>query len=115
MGTLDGRTAIVTGAGRGIGRAEALLLAAEGAKVLVNDVDGDHAKAVVDEIAAAGGEALANSDDVASWSGAEAIVDRSVAEWGQLDILVTLRAPGSPARTGANDRRAVSPASADAS
>ena len=88
MGTLDGRTAIVTGAGRGIGRAEALLLAAEGTKVLVNDVDGDHAKAVVDEIAAAGGEALANSDDVSSWAGAEAIVDRVVAEWGRLDILV---------------------------
>jgi NAD(P)-dependent dehydrogenase (short-subunit alcohol dehydrogenase family) len=88
MGTLDGRTAIVTGAGRGIGRAEALLLAAEGTKVLVNDVDGDHAKAVVDEIAATGGEALANSDDVSSWAGAEAIVDRVVAEWGRLDILV---------------------------
>jgi NAD(P)-dependent dehydrogenase (short-subunit alcohol dehydrogenase family) len=88
MGTLDGKTAIVTGAGRGIGRAEAMLLAAEGANVVVNDVDGDHAKAVVDEIVAAGGEALANNDDVASWSGAEAVVARTVAEWGQLDILV---------------------------
>ena len=50
MGTLDGKSAIVTGSGRGIGRAEALLLAAEGATVIVNDVDGDQAKAVVDEI-----------------------------------------------------------------
>lgn len=88
MGTLDDKRAIVTGAGRGIGRAEAMLLAAEGAKVLVNDVDGDHAKAVVDEIVAAGGEAIANSDDVASWAGAEAVVARAVAEWGRLDVLV---------------------------
>jgi NAD(P)-dependent dehydrogenase (short-subunit alcohol dehydrogenase family) len=88
MGTLEAKIAIVTGSGRGIGRAEALFLAAEGAKVVVNDVDGDQAKAVVDEIAQNGGTALANSDDVASWAGAEAIVDQAVAEWGRLDILV---------------------------
>jgi NAD(P)-dependent dehydrogenase (short-subunit alcohol dehydrogenase family) len=88
MGALDGKTAIVTGSGRGIGRAEALLLAAEGARVVVNDVDGDQAKAVAEEIAAAGGTALSNSDDIASWSGAEAIVGRTVDEWGRLDILV---------------------------
>jgi NAD(P)-dependent dehydrogenase (short-subunit alcohol dehydrogenase family) len=88
MGTLEAKNAIVTGAGRGIGRAEALLLAAEGARVIVNDVDGDHAKAVADEIAKAGGTALPNSDDISSWPGAEAIVDQAVSEWGQLDVLV---------------------------
>jgi NAD(P)-dependent dehydrogenase (short-subunit alcohol dehydrogenase family) len=88
MRSLDGKTAIVTGSGRGIGRAEAMLLAKEGARVVVNDVDGDQAKAVADEISAAGGTALANSDDVASWSGAEAIVGQAVDEWGRLDILV---------------------------
>jgi NAD(P)-dependent dehydrogenase (short-subunit alcohol dehydrogenase family) len=88
MGSLDGKTAIVTGSGRGIGRAEALLLAAEGARVVVNDVDGDQAKAVVEEIGAAGGSAVANSDDIASWAGAEAIVAQAVDEWGQLDVLV---------------------------
>jgi NAD(P)-dependent dehydrogenase (short-subunit alcohol dehydrogenase family) len=88
MGTLDGKTAIVTGSGRGIGRAEALLLAAEGARVIVNDVDGDQAKSVVDEITAAGGTASANTDDVASWAGAEAIVRQAVDDWEQLDILV---------------------------
>jgi NAD(P)-dependent dehydrogenase (short-subunit alcohol dehydrogenase family) len=88
MGTLDGKSTIVTGAGRGIGRAEALLLAAEGAHVLVNDVDGDQAKAVADEITAAGGVALASSDDISSWAGAEALVQQAVAEWGRLDVLV---------------------------
>jgi NAD(P)-dependent dehydrogenase (short-subunit alcohol dehydrogenase family) len=88
MGTLDGKNAIVTGAGRGIGRAEALLLSAEGATVVVNDVDADAAKAVVDEIAAAGGTALAHSDDVATWEGAEGVVDLAVRELGRLDVLV---------------------------
>lgn len=88
MGTLEGKNAIVTGAGRGIGRAEALLLAAEGARVIVNDVDGDHAKDTVEEIAQRGGTALANTDDVSTWAGAEAVVDQAVAEWGRLDILV---------------------------
>jgi NAD(P)-dependent dehydrogenase (short-subunit alcohol dehydrogenase family) len=88
MGTLGGKSAIVTGSGRGIGRAEALLLAAEGAAVIVNDVDGDQAKATVDEITAAGGIAVPNTDDIASWAGAEAIVQQAVGEWGRLDILV---------------------------
>jgi NAD(P)-dependent dehydrogenase (short-subunit alcohol dehydrogenase family) len=88
MGTLDGKTAIVTGSGRGIGRAEALLLAAEGARVIVNDVDGDHAKTTANDIVAAGGEAVANTDDVSSWSGAESIVEQAVDLWGKLDILV---------------------------
>jgi 3-oxoacyl-[acyl-carrier protein] reductase len=94
---LTGKVAIVTGAGRGIGRCEALLLAAEGAKVLVNDVyienrsAGDEAKIaerVVAEISAAGGEAAANGDSVASIQGAERIVNSALREFGRLDILI---------------------------
>jgi NAD(P)-dependent dehydrogenase (short-subunit alcohol dehydrogenase family) len=87
LGVLDGKVAIVTGAGRGIGRGEARLLAAEGARVVVNDL-GDEAETVVAEITDDGGEAVANHDDVASWSGAEALVQQAVATWGRLDILV---------------------------
>jgi 3-oxoacyl-[acyl-carrier protein] reductase len=94
---LAGKVAIVTGAGRGIGRCEALLLAAEGAKVLVNDVyienrsspdEAKIAERVVAEIRAAGGEAAANGDSVASMQGAERIVDNALREFGQLDILI---------------------------
>ena len=97
MGMLDGKVAIVTGAGRGIGREEALLLASEGAKVIVNDVganregsgaDAHPAQQTVDDIKAAGGEAALNSDDVSSWTGAENLVKQAVDTWGQLDILV---------------------------
>ncbi|MCL2541429.1 MAG: SDR family oxidoreductase [Nocardioidaceae bacterium] len=97
MGTLDGRVAIVTGAGRGIGREHALLLAKEGAKVLVNDLGGANdgsgadttpAQGVVDEIVAAGGSAAANYDNVASWEGAERMVKQAIDELGGLDILV---------------------------
>jgi 3-oxoacyl-[acyl-carrier protein] reductase len=93
MGTLETKTAIVTGAGRGIGREEAKLLAAEGAIVTVNDVDGEAAAAVVAEIEAAGGQAVANTDDVSTWAGAEAIVASVVDSTGgpgsgHLDILV---------------------------
>jgi NAD(P)-dependent dehydrogenase (short-subunit alcohol dehydrogenase family) len=97
MGTLDGRVAIVTGAGRGIGREHALLLAKEGAKVLVNDLGGANdgtgsdatpAQAVVDEIVAAGGSAAANYDNVASWEGAERMVRQAIDELGGLDILI---------------------------
>jgi 3-oxoacyl-[acyl-carrier protein] reductase len=80
--------AVVTGAGRGIGRGEALLLAAEGASVVVNDVDRAAADAVVDEIAAAGGKGLANSDDVSTWSGGADVVRAAVDELGRLDVLV---------------------------
>ncbi len=88
MGSLDGRTALVTGAGRGIGRAEALLLASEGAHVTVNDVDAAEARAVVAEITASGGSAAANTDDVSTWSGAGQAVASVVDTDGRLDILV---------------------------
>ncbi len=97
MALLDGKVAIVTGAGRGIGRGEALRLAAHGARVVVNDlgvaVDGTGsdqrpAEEVVGEIQALGGEAVANFDDCSTWSGAERIVQQALDTWGQLDILV---------------------------
>ena len=97
MGSLDGKVAIVTGAGRGIGRCEALLLASEGAQVVVNDLGGDWAgegkddrpaQQVVDEIKAAGGEAAANYDDVGSWEGAQKLVQQPIDTFGRLNILV---------------------------
>ena len=88
MGALEGKIAIVTGAGRGIGRAEAHLLAAEGATVVVNDVDAEQAATVVAEIADAGGTAETNADDVTSWAGAEALVGQAVDGHGRLDVLV---------------------------
>src|SRR3954463_10597809 len=97
MGLLDGKSAVVTGAGHGIGRATALLFAREGARVLVNDVGGartgegeEHAAAdaVVAEIRAAGGTALASYDSVATPAGAKAIVDAAVRAHGGIDVLV---------------------------
>jgi len=97
MGLLDGKVAIVTGAGRGIGRGEALELARQGAKVIVNDLGGDWdgtgtddrpAQLVVDEITAMGGEGAANYDDVADWDGAKRMIDQAVETFGSLDILV---------------------------
>ncbi len=97
MRALEGRVAIITGAGRGLGREHALLFAAEGAKVVVNDRGGANdgagadvtpAQEVVDEIRAAGGEALANGDDIADWEGAQALVNSSIDGFGGLDILV---------------------------
>ncbi|MFP5220267.1 MAG: 3-oxoacyl-ACP reductase [Actinomycetes bacterium] len=86
--SLAGRSALVTGAGQGIGRAEALALSAAGARVVVNDYDADAAKAVVQEISSAGGEAVAAPGDVSSWSTAEELVRTAVEEFGRLDILV---------------------------
>ncbi|TSD99294.1 SDR family oxidoreductase [Skermania sp. ID1734] len=97
MGALDGRVAVITGAGRGIGREHALLFAREGASVVVNDLGGNNAgegadagpaQQVVDEIIAAGGRAVANTDNVASWDGAKALVDQAVREFGGLDVVV---------------------------
>jgi NAD(P)-dependent dehydrogenase (short-subunit alcohol dehydrogenase family) len=97
MGSLDGRVAIITGAGRGLGRAHALLFAAEGAKVVVNDRGGandgagadEHpANEVVAEIKAAGGEAVSNTDDIADWTGAQNLVNSAIDAFGGLDILV---------------------------
>jgi NAD(P)-dependent dehydrogenase (short-subunit alcohol dehydrogenase family) len=97
MGICDGRVAIVTGAGRGIGREHALLLAREGAMVVVNDLGGapdgqgadqTPARQVVAEIEAMGGAAIANGDDVSSWSGAEAMVRQAIDTFGDLHVLV---------------------------
>jgi NAD(P)-dependent dehydrogenase (short-subunit alcohol dehydrogenase family) len=97
MGTLDDKVAVITGAGRGIGRSHALLFAREGAAVVVNDLGGGNdgsgsdvgpAQEVANEIIAAGGRAVANTDDVATWAGAKALVDQAVAEFGTLDVVV---------------------------
>jgi NAD(P)-dependent dehydrogenase (short-subunit alcohol dehydrogenase family) len=97
MGALDGRVAIITGAGRGIGREHALLFAAEGAKVVVNDLGGaidgsgddrTPAQQVVDEIRAMGAEAMANDDDVADWEGGRRLVAATVEAFGDLHVLV---------------------------
>jgi NAD(P)-dependent dehydrogenase (short-subunit alcohol dehydrogenase family) len=95
--TLAGRVAIITGAGRGIGREHALLFAKEGAKVVVNDLGGNPdgtgadtapAQQVVDEIKAFGGEAVANYDDVADFEGAKRMVDQAIETFGDLHVLV---------------------------
>ena len=96
--TLDGRVAIITGAGRGIGREHALFFASEGAKVVVNDLGGDMprrgradqapAQQVVDEITAMGGEAVANTDSVTDYDGAKRLVEQAVEAFGDLHVLV---------------------------
>jgi NAD(P)-dependent dehydrogenase (short-subunit alcohol dehydrogenase family) len=97
MGALDGRVAIITGAGRGLGREHALLFAQEGAKVVVNDLGGDMhgdggdpsaAMEVVAEIEALGGEAIVNGANVADWEGARSLVQQAVDTFGDLHVLV---------------------------
>ncbi|OHU78665.1 SDR family oxidoreductase [Mycobacteroides chelonae] len=97
MGQLDGRVAVITGAGRGIGREHALLFAREGASVVVNDLGGANdgsgsdagpAQEVVDEIVAAGGKAVANTDNISTWAGASSLVNQAVETFGQLDAVV---------------------------
>jgi NAD(P)-dependent dehydrogenase (short-subunit alcohol dehydrogenase family) len=94
---LDGRVVIVTGAGRGLGREHALLMAAEGARVVVNDLGGSSvgdgndltpAQETVEEIRAAGGTAIVNGDDVADWNGAKRLVEAALKEFGDLHVLV---------------------------
>jgi len=96
-GICDGRVAIVTGAGRGIGREHSLMLAEQGAKVVVNDLGGSMdgtgtdagpAQQVVDEITAMGGEAVANTDDISDWRGAERLINQAVEHFGRLDVLI---------------------------
>ena len=93
----EGRVAIITGAGRGIGREHALLLAHHGAKVVVNDLGGSMdgegndagpAQQVVDEVKAMGGEAIANTDDISDWDGAERLVQSAIDTFGGLDVLI---------------------------
>jgi 3-oxoacyl-[acyl-carrier protein] reductase len=86
--SLEGKSALVTGAGAGLGRVEALALAKAGAAVVVNDYDKDAAHAVVDEITAAGGQATAAPGDVSSWQTAQELVETAVRSYGQLDVLV---------------------------
>jgi len=97
MGALDGRVAIITGAGRGIGREHALLFASEGAKVVINDLGGaidgsgddrTPAQQVVDEIKGMGGEAVANADNVADWEGGQRLVNAAIEAFGDLHVLV---------------------------
>jgi len=97
MGALEGRVAIITGAGRGIGREHALLFASEGAKVVVNDLGGaidgsgddrTPAEQVVGEITSAGGTAIANDDDIADWDGGKRLIDAALDAFGGLHVLV---------------------------
>ena len=88
MGICAGRTAIITGAGGGLGRAYALAFAAEGANVVVNDIRREAAEAVVDEICSQGGRAIANDGDITTLSSAQGIVDAALAAFDEVHVLV---------------------------
>jgi NAD(P)-dependent dehydrogenase (short-subunit alcohol dehydrogenase family) len=102
---LEGKVAVVTGSGRGIGRAHAMRLAAYGAKVVVNDLgvatdgsatDETPADGVVGEIRAAGGEAVADGHDISTAAGGEAVIQRALDEWGRIDVVVNNAGFGRP-------------------
>ena len=118
MGRLDGRVVIVTGAGRGVGREHALLMAEEGATVVVNDLGGDQdgtggdvgpAQQVVDEITSMGGTAIANGDSVAEWDSAKRIVDTALETYGDLHAVVN----NAGILMGAKGSKSVADADAD--
>src|SRR2546422_8041843 len=97
MGMLEGKVAVITGAGRGIGRGEALLFAEEGARVVVNDLGGEcdgtgadprAAAQVVEEIKEAGGEAVAHFEDISEEAGAASLIATALDAWGRLDVVV---------------------------
>jgi NAD(P)-dependent dehydrogenase (short-subunit alcohol dehydrogenase family) len=97
MGALEGRVAVITGAGRGIGREHALLFAREGASVVVNDLGGSNsgdgndtgpAQEVVAEITATGGHAVWNTENIATWDGARGLVQQAIDDFGRLDVVV---------------------------
>src|SRR2546426_4213607 len=97
MGTLDGKVAVITGAGRGIGRGEALLFAQEGARVVVNDLGGEWdgtgadpraASQVVEEIKGSGGDAVAHFEDISEEAGAASLIATALDTWGRLDVVV---------------------------
>src|SRR5205807_2368129 len=97
MGMLDGKVVVITGAGRGIGRGEALLFAEQGARVVVNDLGGDWdgvgqdsrlASQVVEEIQAAEGESIAHFEDVSEETGAKSLISAALDTWGRLDVVV---------------------------
>ena len=97
VGLCEGRVCIVTGAGRGIGREHSLMLAGQGAKLVVNDLGGSMdgvgaeagpAQQVVDEIIALGGEAVANTHDISSWDGAQGLIDQAIDAFGRVDVLI---------------------------
>jgi len=106
MGLLDGKVAIVTGSGRGVGRGEAILLAHHGAKVVVNDLGGSQtgegadkspAEEVVGAIKDRGGQAVANYDDVSDFNGAKNLITQAVEAFGRLDVIVnTLASSATP-------------------
>ncbi len=109
MALLDGKVAVVTGGGNGLGRCHALALAAAGARVVVNDLgggvtgggSGDAADAVADEIRSAGGQAVANRASVADWAGAATIIEQAIATFGGLDIVVNNAGINRPASVAA--------------